>query len=302
MIDTTMLGPTPSVGLDTFQAIENMDYHTMPWTNGTGSDVSTGDIVVVDGVVGAAIGPIPAGKSGTLVLLTVINVVKKYEAIAQGAAVYWDETGNPYGGTAGTGAATGTATGAYFMGRAIALAAIGDARVRVLMIPNSNGMTAFTAVTIGDVISGGIEQGTRTQSLTQNYPLGTKRVYSDGRIFRYAKARTALHTEFGACYAAKTITNAVAPVQASGAGTAGQSKVTITVASGDGLAGDGVIERVVFRTFTTPLLQFSMPRSCRCRSPNLPDWWPPCRPNSPGFTIWPDFWLKPPRQKIANPR
>jgi len=241
MPDTTSYGPTPSVGLDDFQAITNMDYHTMPWTNGTGSNVANGAPVVVNGVVGVAIGPIDNGKSGTLLILTVVDIVKKQETITQGYAVYWDPTGNPYGGTAGTGAATATATGAYFIGRAIATAGSTAARVRSLLIPNANGMTAFTAVTLGNVISGGIEQGTREQSATQNYPLGTKRVYSDGRTFRYVKARTALHTEFGACYAAKTVTCDVAPAQATGAGAVADVKVTMTVASGDGLAANGLI-------------------------------------------------------------
>ena len=241
MSDPTAFGPTPSVGADTFQAIENMDYHTMPYANGTASDIACGAPVVVNVVVGVAIGLIAAGKSGTLAILTVVNIVKAQEAFAQGAAVYWNTTGNPYGGTAGSGAATGTAAGAYFMGRAIVAAGSTDARVRVLLIPNANGMSAFTSTTLGNVISGASDQLTRADSATQCYPLGTKRITSDGRVFRYVKARTALHTEFGACYAAKTITNAVAPTQATGAGAVGDSKVTVTVASGDGLAGDGVI-------------------------------------------------------------
>ncbi len=241
MSDTTMLGPTPSVGLATFEALINQDYHTMPWTNATGSDVAAGDAVVVSGVVGIALTAIDNGASGTLVILSVVNIRKKQEAISQGAAVYFDPTGDPYNGTAGSGAATGTATGAYFMGRCLAAAAETAERVRVLLIPNANGMSAFTSVTLGNLLAGGVEQGTREASATQNYPLGTKRVYSDGRMFRYVKARTALHTEFGACYAAKTVTNAVAPAQATGAGEIGDSKVTMTVAETDGLAGNGAI-------------------------------------------------------------
>lgn len=97
------------------------------------------------------------------------------------------------------------------------------------------------AVTSSAVLSGGTYQGTREQSATQNYPLGALRSYVDGRKFRYVKARTALHSEFGACYAAKTITNAVAPTQAANAGDAADVKVTMTVAATDGLAGDGVV-------------------------------------------------------------
>ncbi len=241
MTDTTAYGPTPSVGAADFQARIDMDYHTMPWTNATGSDVAAGDVVVVNGLPGIAIGAIDNGASGTLQILTVINVVKKYEAISQGAVVYWDSTGDPYGGTAGTGAATCTAASNYYMGKALVAALIGDARVKVYLMPMAHGATAYGYSDNADLLTGGTVQGTREQSATQNYPLGMKRTYADGRIFRYVKGRTALEPEFGACYAAKTITVAVAPTQATGAGTAADMKVTMTVASGDGLAGNGAV-------------------------------------------------------------
>jgi hypothetical protein len=111
--------------------------------------------------------------------------------------------------------------------------------VRVLLIPNAK-LTAGES-TEGDILDGGDYQGTRSQSVTQNYALGTKRVYPDGRAFRYAKARTALTPEVGCCYAAKTIAVAVAPAQATDAGTINSMTVTITIANTDGLAGDGVV-------------------------------------------------------------
>jgi len=241
MTDPTAYGPTASVALGDPQALVNQDYHTMQYTNNTGSDISNGDIVVVNGLCAYALGDIDNGKKGTLVFLTVIDVVKKQEAISQGASVYWDTTGDPYGRTAGTGAATGTAASHYFMGKAIAAAAETAGRVKVLLMPSAANTLAYIGATMGNILSGGAYQGTREASATQNYPLGTRRVYADGRVFRYIKARTALHTEFGACYAAKTVANAVAPAQATDAGSIGDVLVTMTVGATDGLAGDGVI-------------------------------------------------------------
>jgi hypothetical protein len=128
------------------------------------------------------------------------------------------------------------------MGRCIATAASTDTTVKVLLIPNAAGMASYGYSDGANLLSGGTAQGTRSGSATQNYPLGMTRRYADGRVFRYIKAATALHTEFGACLAScKTITNAVAPTQATGAGTSGQYYVTVTVASGDGLAANGNI-------------------------------------------------------------
>ena len=69
----------------TFEALVNQDYHTMPYANATGSDIAAGDVVVVNGVVGVAIGDIDNGTSGTLIILTVLNLVKKQEAIKESA-------------------------------------------------------------------------------------------------------------------------------------------------------------------------------------------------------------------------
>lgn len=236
MSDTTILGPTPSVGLGDFQAIENMDYHTMPWTNATGGNVARGDVVVVNGTVGVAIGPIDNGKSGTLVTLSVVSVRKKNESISQGAVCYWDPTGDPYLGAAGTGAVTGTATGHYFMGRAIAAADATDRRVRVLLMPTANGMTAFTAQTIGNIVSGGIEQDIWTASATQNYPVGTMRQIPDGRRFRYSKAGASPITRALMQQTAVKDSKSIDITQTGHAQTAGAASITVLVTTGGGWA------------------------------------------------------------------
>jgi predicted RecA/RadA family phage recombinase len=188
MSDTTAYGPTPSSGLADFKALVDQGYHTMPWTNGTAANVLNGDPVVVNGTVGIAVGDIDIGKKGTLLILTATNIRKKNEAISQGAAMYWDPTGNPYLGTAGSGAVTATAAGNYYLGRAIVAAGSTAERVRVLLIPNASNTTAWGYNTYGNVISGGVEQDTTTTSATQNFPVGTLREYPDGRKFRYSKA------------------------------------------------------------------------------------------------------------------
>lgn len=64
---------------------------TLTWTNGTGSDVASGDAVVIGTLVGVALVDIANGKSGA------VGVVGVYElaaintaAFTQGAALYWD--------------------------------------------------------------------------------------------------------------------------------------------------------------------------------------------------------------------
>ena len=55
------------------------------------------------------------------------DVPQKAETIAGGDRVYWDPTGDPYGGTAGSGAATGTPGSLNVMGTAVPLQENGTA-------------------------------------------------------------------------------------------------------------------------------------------------------------------------------
>jgi predicted RecA/RadA family phage recombinase len=242
MTDTTAYGPTPSVGSLNQQAEQLDGYHTMPYTNAGATDIAAGDIVVVNGLPGRAVGDIPVGKSGTLVNLTTVNVVKKYEAIAQGAKVYWDTTGDPYTGTAGTGAATGTAASHYLMGRAQVAALIGDARVKVLLMPMMATESAVGYSTLGNLLSTAAgEQDTFEAVALANkaYEFGTIRTTAEGDEFVYAYADTGgVQTEFGAVNPIASIAGAVAPAQATDAGDVGDKAVTFTVAaSGTGVSG-----------------------------------------------------------------
>ena len=101
-----------------------------------GADVAAGDVVVQGNVVGIAKNPIDydASETGSLTLSGVFEVVKAEEALATvGASIYWDETGNPYEGTGGTGAATATPTSNTFMGYVLVAAASDDETVKILL-------------------------------------------------------------------------------------------------------------------------------------------------------------------------
>jgi predicted RecA/RadA family phage recombinase len=112
-----------------------------------GADVAAGDIVVTNGMLQFATQPIASGVLGTLRTAggpPLVRAVKANGAISVGNAVYWDDDGNPQGGTAGTGCATTTATANTFMGRAVAAAGANDETVDLEM-------------SIGVVTNGGLE-------------------------------------------------------------------------------------------------------------------------------------------------
>jgi predicted RecA/RadA family phage recombinase len=73
---------------------------------------------------------IEAGELGCLAASGLWKVPQVGEVFAVGDDVYWDSTGNPYGGTAGSGCAKSTAS-AYLMGTAAAVSAATDTYVLV---------------------------------------------------------------------------------------------------------------------------------------------------------------------------
>lgn len=102
-----------------------------------GSLTGAGDVVVQGTMAGVSTQPIAASALGSLTINGRFKMVKVTGAISAGAAVYWDATGNPLGGTAGSGAVTTTAAGNTFLG--VASAAGADAsetvEVRVFAVP-----------------------------------------------------------------------------------------------------------------------------------------------------------------------
>ena len=93
----------------------------MDFANASGSDFVAGEVVVLGGGVGVALGDIADGETGSLAVTEVFEVPKNAGVIPQGAAVYFTSAGN----------ATTTATGNTYGGIAFATAADGDASVQV---------------------------------------------------------------------------------------------------------------------------------------------------------------------------
>lgn len=108
-----------------------------------GSAVAAGDVVVQSGLLAIATVPIAASELGALATEGVFDVVKANGSISVGAVVYWDDDGNPQGGTAGTGCATTTSTDNTPIGRAIVAAGTTDEVVRVKLF-NSPSVTNTT--------------------------------------------------------------------------------------------------------------------------------------------------------------
>lgn len=107
-----------------------------------GSAVGAGTVVLIKSIIGVPNADIAANRKGSLRVSGVVSVVKVTGAIVQGQPVYWNPTGDPVGGTAGTGAATavpptsGATSGFLPIGLCVdADAASGDARVLVLLAP-----------------------------------------------------------------------------------------------------------------------------------------------------------------------
>ncbi len=98
------------------------------------SAVAAGQVVVVGSHIGIAPRAIAANTLGQIRVDGLHDVVKANEQITDGAAIYWDADGDPYGGTAGTGCATTTASGNTFMGFAVGTAAATDEVVRLDLI------------------------------------------------------------------------------------------------------------------------------------------------------------------------
>lgn len=101
----------------------------------SGTALVPGEVVVDNGLFGIAIGAIPVGKLGALQVAGVANIVKVTGALARGLAIYWDDDGDPLGGSAGTGCATSTSTSNTFIGFVSVAAGASDQVVTAYMVP-----------------------------------------------------------------------------------------------------------------------------------------------------------------------
>lgn len=82
----------------------------MPWTNGTGADVASGDFIAFAASGGIALVDIADGDTGSVALSGVAELAKKAtEAFTQGAVLYWDATNKQLTTTATDNTVAGTA-------------------------------------------------------------------------------------------------------------------------------------------------------------------------------------------------
>lgn len=104
------------------------------WTNGTGSAVSSGDIVVVGQVLGVCMVDIANGSTGAVKISGVRVTAPKVSAavIAQGESLTWDVSAGAFDDNAAT-----PATGDVTLAPAIAAEAAG------------NGVTSFDVILTG---------------------------------------------------------------------------------------------------------------------------------------------------------
>ena len=96
--------------------------------------VVAGQVVVMGSLVAVATTGIAAGALGSLQTSGVFDLVHDAVSKDAGDAVYWNATGNPVGGTSGSGCATKTAGSNTYIGKVLADAESTDETVRVKLI------------------------------------------------------------------------------------------------------------------------------------------------------------------------
>ena len=95
--------------------------------------VSAGDTIKIGNAILIAKEDIPANTLGQLGRVGVFRVPKDASTFSAFDAVYWNATGNPIGGTAGSGCYTSTSAGNTLAGRAAAAQLTGDATVDLIL-------------------------------------------------------------------------------------------------------------------------------------------------------------------------
>lgn len=100
-----------------------------------GADVTAGDVVVQNNMIGIPANDIASGKLGALTIEGVVRLPKAAAtAINAGVQTYWDADGDPNGGVAGSGCATTTSVGNVYAGLAVKDAGADDTTVDVKLM------------------------------------------------------------------------------------------------------------------------------------------------------------------------
>lgn len=101
------------------------------------SAASAGDCVSIGSLFGMVATDLAASERGSVVVSGQISMPKVTGAISRGARVYWNPTGDPVSGTAGSGAVTTSDSAGFLVGYAVEAAVSGDANVTVYVVPGS---------------------------------------------------------------------------------------------------------------------------------------------------------------------
>jgi predicted RecA/RadA family phage recombinase len=91
--------------------------NSVPYTPPT-SNVNPGDIVLLGRVFGVSVDSIAVGTLGALDVEGIFDIAKDASRFNQGDPVYWNPTGNPLTGNAGSGCATSAGGGSTLAGYA----------------------------------------------------------------------------------------------------------------------------------------------------------------------------------------
>lgn len=114
--------------------------------------VTAGDVVVLGGIVGIAANDIAASTKGALEIEGVFKVPKTTAAWVVGLPVHWNASGDPDGGTAGTGAANQLGIG-FYMGLATIAASSGDDYGYVTLNAPTNLLAVNSVAAAGSTIA-----------------------------------------------------------------------------------------------------------------------------------------------------
>jgi predicted RecA/RadA family phage recombinase len=127
--------------------------------------VTGGDVVVLNGIVGVAITDIAASDQGSLAIEGLFKLPKTTAAWVRGLPVFWNPTGDPDSGTAGTGAANQLGVGTY-AGVCCETAASGDDFGVVELNRQSNLLAVASVTAAGSVIGDAAQLSTGLNLVT----------------------------------------------------------------------------------------------------------------------------------------
>lgn len=108
--------------------------------------VAVGDVLAVNGLLLIAEHAFDANVEGAYAVEGTFDLVKVNGSLSIGSSVYWDEDGNPQGGTAGSGALTSTSAGNTPAGRVVAAAGATDEKVRIKLFNSPSVTNTVTSV------------------------------------------------------------------------------------------------------------------------------------------------------------